>query len=130
MTARESRSSGASVAAAAGVSTEGSGGGSAGPHEETVTATRKRGLSTEVVKRGLRLDVRQGGEKFRVDGQRHTKTLKKLLQEDGIVPWMRDRVPLVYSGDQLVAVGDLWIADGAAASPGVAVRWSDRPALH
>ena len=43
---------------------------------------------------------------------------------------MRNRVPLIYSGEQLVAVGDLWIASDAAATPGVAVRWDDRPALH
>ena len=90
----------------------------------------ERGLSTEVVNRGLRLDVRQGGEEFRPDGQGHTRKLKKLLQEEGIVPWMRDRVPLVYAAEQLVAVGDLWIAADAARSPGVAVRWSNRPALH
>ena len=46
------------------------------------------------------------------------------------MPWMRDRVPLVYSGDTLVAVGDLFIAADAASSPGVAIRWEDRPALH
>ena len=90
----------------------------------------ERGLSTEVVNRGLRLDVRQGGEEFRPDGQGHTRKLKKLLQEEGIVPWMRDRVPLVYAAEQLVAVGDLWIAADAAQSPGIAVRWSNRPALH
>ena len=89
-----------------------------------------RGIDPALVGPNLRLESRKGGETIRVDGQQHTKKLKKLLQEAGIVPWMRDRVPLVYSGDQLVAVGDLWIADGAAASPGVAVRWSDRPALH
>ena len=89
-----------------------------------------RGIDPALVGPKLRLESRKGGETIRLDGQQHTKKLKKLLQEAGIVPWMRDRVPLVYSGNQLVAVGDLWIADGAAASPGVAVRWSDRPALH
>ena len=89
-----------------------------------------RGIDPRLVGPKLRLESRKGGEMIRLDGQSHTKKLKKLLQEAGIVPWMRDRVPLVYSDDQLIAVGDLWIADGAAASPGVAVQWSDRPALH
>ena len=96
----------------------------------TFVSGAARGLDEDLVKRGLRLDVRKGGEEFQPDGQRHTRKLKKLLQEEGIVPWMRDRVPLVYAGDDLVAVGDLWIAAGAATSPGVAVQWSDRPALH
>lgn len=89
-----------------------------------------RGLAPALVAGGLRLGFRQGGEAFRPDGQRHTRKLKKLLQDEGIVPWMREHVPLIYSGDELVAVGDLWIAADAATSPGVAVRWEDRPALH
>ena len=90
----------------------------------------ERGLARELFERGLHLDIRQGGEEIQPDGQGHTRKLKKLLQEEGVVPWMRDRVPLVYSGERLVAVGDLWIAADAASSPGVAVRWSERPALH
>ena len=90
----------------------------------------KRGLSPELLERGLRLDIRQGGEEIQLYGQGHTRKLKKLLQEEGVVPWMRERLPLVYSGDQLVAVADLWVAADAVSEPGVAIRWSDRPALH
>lgn len=90
----------------------------------------ERGLSAELFERGLHFNVRHGGEEIRPDGQGHTRKLKKLLQEEGVVPWMRDRLPLVFSGERLVAVGDLWIAADAASTPGVAVRWSDRPALH
>lgn len=90
----------------------------------------ERGLDPRLVGPRLRLAPRKGGEKIRLDGQSHTSTLKKLLQEEGVVPWMRDRIPLVYSGDDLVAVGDLWVAADAAASPGVAVRWHDKPALY
>ncbi len=89
-----------------------------------------RGLDPRLVGPKLRLESRKGGEKIRLDGQSHTKKLKKLLQEEGVVPWMRDRVPIIYSGEQLVAVGDLWIAADAAASPGVGIDWRDRPALH
>ncbi len=89
-----------------------------------------RGLDPRLVGPKLRLQYRKGGEKILIDGQQHTKKLKTLLQEEGVVPWMRDRVPLIYSGDTLVAVGDLFLAAEAAATPGVAVRWSERPALH
>ena len=88
------------------------------------------GLSEHVVAAGLDIRPRIGGEEIRLHGQRHTKKLKKLLQEEGIVPWMRERLPLIYSNDELVAVGDLWIAEGAAARPGIAVRWVNRPPLH
>jgi len=93
-------------------------------------AGAERGLAPRLFEQGLRLDLREGGEEFRPDGQSHTRKLKKLLQEEGIVPWMRDRVPLLFAGSDLVAVGDLWIAADAASAPGVAVRWCDRPALH
>ena len=88
------------------------------------------GLSPGLLERGLRLEIRRGGEEFKPEGHGHTRKLKKLLQEEGIVPWMRERLPLIYSGDQLVAVGDLWIASDAFSAPGVGIRWSERPALH
>lgn len=88
------------------------------------------GLTQACRSAGLTLETRQGGEEIRVSGHTHTKKLKKLLQEEGIVPWMRERLPLIYSGTTLVAVADLWLADGHAADGGFAVRWDDRPALH
>ncbi len=72
----------------------------------------KTGLS------GLRVDLRQGGERCRPVGRRHSQVLKKLLQEHRLEPWLRDRVPLLYSDDCLVAVGDLWVCDGYTAAPG------------
>jgi tRNA(Ile)-lysidine synthase len=88
------------------------------------------GVSQTLVDAGLAVKSRVGGEEFRPQGQTHTRKLKKLLQEEGVVPWMRDRLPLVYAGARLVAVGDLWLADDAVTKPGVALRWVDRPALH
>ena len=90
----------------------------------------ERGLSAEVVEAGLELRYRTGGEEFRPADQLHTRKLKKLLQETGIVPWMRDRLPLVYSGGRIVAVADLWIAADAMSEPGTAVEWHNRPAIH
>ncbi len=89
-----------------------------------------RGLSQGLLERGIRVCFREGGEQFQPEGQAHTRKLKKLLQQEGVVPWMRNRLPLVYAGDELVAVGDLWLAAAAVSEPGVAVRWRDRPALH
>ena len=88
------------------------------------------GISGHLFGDGLTIRPRVGGEEFLPQGQSHTRKLKKLLQEAGVVPWMRDRVPLVYSGEQLVAVGDLWLAEDAVARPGIAVHWIGRPVLH
>jgi tRNA(Ile)-lysidine synthase len=89
-----------------------------------------RGLSAATAGRGLCVRMRSGGEQIRPAGQAHTKKLKKLLQDAGVVPWMRDRLPLVFAGEQLVAVADLWVAAGASSEPGTAVHWDDRPELY
>lgn len=89
-----------------------------------------QGIDGDLIERGLQLRYRQGGEKLRLIDQSHTKTLKNLLQEKGVVPWMRNRIPLLFAGDELVAVADLWLAADVARSPGVAVHWEDRPPIH
>lgn len=57
------------------------------------------------------LDVRyrRGGEVIKPAGRRHHQELKKLMQEEGIPPWYRDRIPLLYLKDKLVAVPGFWI---------------------
>ena len=88
------------------------------------------GKFQERMEQELELRFRRGGEKIRLPNQKHTSKLKKLLQEEAVVPWMRDRLPLVYAGGQLVAVADLWIAASALSRPGTAIEWRDRPAIH
>lgn len=88
------------------------------------------GINSAAVGTGLSLRFRQGGEDFCPVGRKGTHKLKKLLQEDGIVPWMRQRIPLLYSGDDLVAVGDLWIAADVTDTKGYGVSWRNRPPLH
>ena len=63
----------------------------------------------------LRIEFRRGGERCKPAGRAHSQTLKKLLQEYELEPWLRDSVPLVFSGGELVAVGDLWICAGFVA---------------
>jgi len=101
-----------------------------GMGELDLEAGASSGLSDAVVAGGIELRFRSGGEEIKPTGQTHTRKLKKLLQEEGVVPWMRDRLPLLYSGEDLVAVADLWIASSAASEPGTAVRWKDRPPIH
>ena len=47
------------------------------------------------------LGFRMGGESLRPHPGRPRKRLKDLCQEAGVVPWMRDRLPLVYVGGRL-----------------------------
>lgn len=74
----------------------------------------------------LRISYRIGGERCKPVGRAHSQTLKKLLHEYELEPWLRDKVPLVFSGDHLVAVGDLWICEGFVAEEnevGYALIW-------
>lgn len=68
-----------------------------------------RGLAPARLAAPLSLRLRRGGEVCRLRGHRHT--LKQLLQEGGVPPWRRGRLPLLYSGEELVAVGDLWVCE-------------------
>lgn len=88
------------------------------------------GLNASIVSAGLEVRFRRGGEEIKLPGQSHTKKLKKLLQEEGIVPWMRERLPLLYSRGELVAVADLWMSSAAVGDPGTAVHWKNRPPIH
>ncbi len=85
-------------------------------------------------KAGLSVRFRRGGERFKPRGAAHHRALKKLLQEAGIVPWMRSRIPLLYRDDTLVAVGDLWVGDSDPEACGGEtawqVRWSEHPPLR
>ncbi|TNF33504.1 MAG: tRNA lysidine(34) synthetase TilS [Gammaproteobacteria bacterium] len=65
-----------------------------------------------------RVAYRQGGERCRPAGRDHSQTLKHLLQEYAIPPWLRDATPLLYAGDTLVAVADGWVCHGFEAGPG------------
>jgi tRNA(Ile)-lysidine synthase len=89
------------------------------------------GLPQSWVDEGLTLRFRSGGERFRPRGREHRHSLKDLFQEQGVVPWMRDRVPLIFRGADLVAIGDLWLGaevDAAPANePRWCVEWKDHP---
>ena len=54
---------------------------------------------------------RQGGEKCRLFLKGKNRPLKKLMHEYHIPPWLRDRTPLIYYGDQLVAVVGAWVCE-------------------
>ncbi len=48
--------------------------------------------------------LRRGGESLRPYKNSPTRTLKNLLQEHRVLPWLRDRLPLLYCGEELVCV--------------------------
>jgi tRNA(Ile)-lysidine synthase len=67
------------------------------------------GLILEKPGQPLTLRFRRGGERIRPGANRPHRKLKLLMQEAGIPPWERDRIPLVYEGERLLAVYDYWV---------------------
>lgn len=53
--------------------------------------------------------LRLGGERMRPTAGRPRRSLKQLLQEAGIPPWQRDRLPLLFCGNTLVYVPGLGV---------------------
>ena len=76
------------------------------------------GLRLDIIGKTLQIRFRQGGEKIKPVGQPHTRTLKNLFQQHSVPPWLRDRIPLLYLNDELIAVCGYWIADAYAVRSG------------
>lgn len=89
-------------------------------------------LSAAKLPATLTVRFRVGGETLQPVGHSIHHKLKKLLQASAILPWWRERLPLIYAGRQLVAVGDLWIDSAFAAhdgEPAVSILWEQRPSI-
>lgn len=57
----------------------------------------------------LTIHYRRGGETIQPVGRIYHHSLKKLLQEKHVPPWLRNRIPLLYLNKDLVAVAGFWI---------------------
>jgi tRNA(Ile)-lysidine synthase len=78
----------------------------------------------------LRITNRDGGERFKPNAQRPTRTLKHLLQEASIPPWQREQLPLIYWQDTLACVPGVGVAHELQAAEhemGVEIIWQEVP---
>jgi tRNA(Ile)-lysidine synthase len=88
---------------------------------------RGRGIDRGRLRDGaLQVRLRSGGERLQPDPRRPRRTLKNLFQEAGIPPWERDRMPLLYCGNDLVwapglGVDAKYLSVGRA--PGIVPTW-------
>lgn len=95
-------------------------------------SARRGGLDPTLLPAAVIVRQRQGGERLAPRGRGRTHTLQHLCQEFGVLPWMRDALPLVYAGKELIAVGDLWHDSRwcvASGMPGLTCEWRDGPIL-
>ena len=75
---------------------------------------------------GAKVALRQGGAR---------RTVKELLRAAGVLPWERDRLPVLCDGTHIVAVGDLFVAAPyLAAGPGrrgrLRLEWLKAPEVR
>lgn len=87
------------------------------------------GHGLDAALRGQRISVRfrRGGENCKPVGRGHHHDLRKLFQEAGVLPWQRERIPLLYVDGELAAVVGFWVCEpyqAKAQTPGLVVEWS------
>lgn len=75
--------------------------------------------------RGARLEVRvrKGGETLRLAVGSRSRTVRNLLQEAALPPWMRDRLPFLYVDGELAAVAGIGVDVRFQAPAGRAGYW-------
>jgi tRNA(Ile)-lysidine synthase len=90
------------------------------------------GLDLRCLPDVLQVRRREGGETLRPAPLAKTQTVQHLCQSLGVLPWMRDSLPFVFAGDELVAVGDLWQEArfcAPAAERGLRIVWRGAPII-
>ena len=75
---------------------------------------------------------RGGGETLKPGFQAKTRSVQHLCQSQGVLPWLRDALPMVWAADSLIAVADLWLDARwcvAFGEPGLGVAWEGGPII-
>jgi tRNA(Ile)-lysidine synthase len=90
------------------------------------------GLDAARLPHSLIVRRRDGGESLRPATKAKTQTVQHLCQSYGVLPWMRDALPLVFADEDLIAVADLWLdapRRAGGTSPGLEIRWDEAPII-
>ncbi len=102
-----------------------------GPQLGNLTWVPQRGaVAAERLPSAVTVRRRDGGETLKPAASAKTQTVQHLCQALGVLPWMRDALPLVFAGEELIAVADLWL-DARWCSPkdapGLGIAWNHAP---
>ena len=75
----------------------------------------------------ITIRYRHGGEKIYSNSLSNSKKVKKIFQEHGVLPWFRDRVPLIYINEELAVVPGFCVGKKFSASKNeksLDIHWS------
>jgi tRNA(Ile)-lysidine synthase len=91
---------------------------------------QRGGFAAQRLPAAVSVRGRDGGETLKPASSAKTQTVQHLCQALGVLPWMRDALPLVFAGDELIAVADLWLDARwclAKDAPGLGIAWNNAP---
>lgn len=80
------------------------------PNQNTLIFSQKMGEGFAIKhlsNKQLVIKNRVGGERFKPDLNRPSRSLKVLLQMSGVPPWQRERLPLIFMDETLVIVPNI-----------------------
>jgi len=95
-------------------------------------AAQPGGLDPSRLPETLSVRERRGGEVIKPARRAKTQSVQHLCQSFGVLPWMRDALPMLYAADELIAVADLWQDARWCVAPGgtgYGCVWDDAPAV-
>ncbi len=100
------------------------------PNHSRLIFTKKMGEGLAFQRGGsdikLRIKNRQGGERFKPDLARPSRTLKVVLQASDMPPWQRAQLPLIFMDETLAMIPNVGIdayLKAAAHELGLRVTW-------
>ncbi|AKH62682.1 MULTISPECIES: tRNA lysidine(34) synthetase TilS [Photorhabdus] len=87
-----------------------------------------RGIQVRAPANNERVTIRFGVQgMMSIVGRQHSRHSKKLWQEFGVAPWLRERIPLLYYNEQLIAALGIFITKESEAAEGqriLTINWN------
>jgi tRNA(Ile)-lysidine synthase len=85
----------------------------------TLVGTRGAGISVARLRSAaVTIRLRRGGERLQPDCRRPRRSLKNLLQEARVAPWLRERLPLIFCGNVPAWAAGIGVDCAFQAQPG------------
>ncbi len=92
-----------------------------------LSPSKKGGIRVRMPNDNEQVTIRFGVQgNIRIVGRQHSRHSKKLWQELGVAPWLRERIPLLYYNEKLIAaLGTFITQEGQCLSDdkGISVQW-------